>query len=297
MRARSVSSTLSLLAALLFPLPASAATTVSPGLGTLQAAIDAATPGAVLLLTGGSYVGPVVVDKPLNIACASICLIDANCEAAVALDIASDRVMLRGAGKHGSIQVFRGTDTQIRIANHSKVDLRAGVVGLKLSLNSCGTEQVGIEVSGTSSKVKLLDARGVNNPRAGLLLSGLAARPKVQVRRYSGDTNGSGILVENSAVGSKRGKSGITIDKSTFVDNAVGLAVVGSDGLRVTKSLFIANTGVVGAVGITLDATSDGAVVSKCEWDDRSGTGTSETDAGTGTCGFGNKGFGFPSCS
>lgn len=295
MRARSVSSSFFVLATMLSPVLALAATQVPPGTGTLQAAIDAAAPGAVLLLPGGSYVGPVVVDKPLHLLCATNCFIDANCEAPVALDIASDRVLLRAMGKDSSIQVFRGTDTQIRIANHAKIDLRRAF-GFKLSLNSCGTEQVGIEISGTSSKVKLRDALGVNNPHAGLLLSGLTSRPSVLVRTYSASENAAAIMVENSAVESKRGTSGITIDEATLVDNGVGIAVVGSDGLRVRKSLFVANAQMVNPVGIALDAASDGAVVSKSRWEDRSGTGTSETDAGTGSCGFSNVGFGFASC-
>lgn len=296
MRARSAFSAF-LLLALVSPTLALAVTVVPPGTGTLQAAIDAATPGAVLLMTGGDYVGPVVVDKPLAIVCATTCMIDANCEAPVALDIASDRVVVRALGKtDSSIQAIRGTDTQIRIANHSKVDLRR-TYGFKLAFNSCGTEQVGIEVSGTSSKVRLREAVGPNNPRAGVLLSGLSAHSNVQVTRASTADNGVGVLVENCATGSARGKARITIDKSTFVDNAVGIAVVGSDGLRLAKNVFIANSQMVGPVGITLDASSDGTVVSKSRWEDRSGTGTSETDAGTGNCGIGNEGFGLASCN
>lgn len=295
MRARSAFSTFLVLA--LAPAFARAATVVPPGTGTLQAAVDAATPGGVLVMTGGSYVGPVVVDKPLAIVCATSCLIDANCEAPVALDIASDRVVVRSVGRRDSnIQVFRGTDTQIRVANHSHVDLRR-THGFKLFFNSCGTEQVGIEVSGTSSKVRVRETLTPNNPHAGILLSGLSARSKVQVTGGYNADSAVGVLIENSAVGSARGKSRITVDKTTFVDNAVGIAVVGSDGLRLAKNVFIANTQMVGPVGITLDADSDGNVVSKSRWEDRSGTGTSETDAGTGNCGIGNEGFGLASCN
>jgi nitrous oxidase accessory protein NosD len=297
MRARFAVSTLFVLAISLPSVPALAATKVLPGTGTLQAAIDAAAPGAVLLLTGGDYVGPVVINKPLKIGCATGCNIDANCEAAVAIDVASDFVMLRGAGKKGNMQVFRGTDTQIRIANHSNVDVRGGVAAYKLAFNSCGTEQVGIEVSGTSSKVKLGFTLTDANPRAGILLSGLATRSKVQIRRGDSSFNATGIRVENCADGAQRAKSGISIDKMELVDNEVGIAVVGSDGLRVRNGLFVNNANdVVGAIGVTLDASSDGNVFFKSTWDDRAGDGTSETDAGTGNCGSSNEGFGFGPC-
>jgi hypothetical protein len=53
---------------------------------------------------------------------------------------------------------------------------------------------------------------------------------------------------------------------------------------------------VAGAVGVTLDAASDGNVFYKCRWVDHAGDGTSETDAGTGNCGSGNSGFGLGPC-
>ena len=40
---------------------------VSPGEGTLQAALDTAEPGAVLRLAPGIYPGPVVVDRTLTL--------------------------------------------------------------------------------------------------------------------------------------------------------------------------------------------------------------------------------------
>lgn len=275
---------------------AGAVTVVDPGVGTLQAAIDAASPGDALLLDDGTYVGPVVVDKPLRITCIGVCEIDANCEAPIALDIASDRVLIRSVDPRGVLSVMHGTDTQIRIANHTKVELRTRIGALKTFLDSCGTERVGIEVSGTSSKVKLLDVRTLFLQGPGLLLSGLAPRAGVKVVFFGGTENGAGIVVENSAVGSKRGASGITIDKATLVDNDVGIQVVGTDGLRVTRANFVTSVDHPGLIGITLDASSNRNVLSKSDWNDRSGTGTSEIDAGTGNCGFANDGFGFASC-
>lgn len=286
-----------LLAAIGSSSPTSAATMVDPGVGTLQAAIDAAAPGDALLLGAGTYVGPVVIDKPLRITCVGECYIDANCEAPIALDIASDRVLVRSAAPDGVLQIHRGTHTQIRIANHSKVDLRSRVSAVKLFLNSCGTEQVGIEVSGTSSKVKLLGVRAFNHLGAGLLLSGLAPRPGVKVGSFVGTENAAGIAVENSAVGSKRGASGILIDDALLVDNDIGIRVAGSDGLRVKRTLIVANADHPGLVGITLDAGSNRNVVAKSDWNDRSGTGTSIVDAGTANCGLSNVGFTLASCN
>jgi nitrous oxidase accessory protein NosD len=277
-------------------MPAGAGTVVDPGVGTLQAAIDAAAPGDSLLLNGGTYVGPVVVSKPLRITCLGECMIDANCEAPVALDIAADGVRLRSKDKTGVLQVFRGTHTQIRIANRRKIELRTHVVATKLFLSSCGTEQVGIEVSGTSSKVKLLDVRAIFLEGPGLLLSGLAPRSGVKVSRFIGTDNGVGIAVENSAVGAGLGKSGIDVDRAVLVDNDVAIRVVGSDGLRVKRALVVANEDRIGLIGISLDAASNRALVLKSDWNDRSGTGDAYVDAGTGTCGKNNDGFDVPAC-
>ena len=92
-----------------------AKTDVFPGNGTLQAAIDAASPGDTLILHSGpfsgTYSGPVVVDKDgltLRIAGdfpVTGVQIDADCAAPIALDIAADgiRVLggIRGEGRHG----------------------------------------------------------------------------------------------------------------------------------------------------------------------------------------------------
>ena len=151
-------------------------------------------------------------------------------------------------------------------------------------------------MSGTSSKIKILDARARFLQGPGLLLSGLSPRPGVKVTFFWGTENDAGIMVENSAVGSKRGGSGISIDKATLVDNDVGIRVVGTDGLSVKRANIAVSVDHLGLVGITLDASSNRNVVSKSDWNDRSHTGTSVTDAGTGNCGFANDGFGLASC-
>ena len=40
---------------------------VEPGTGTLAAAIAGATPGDVLVLSGGAYLGPVTIDRTLTL--------------------------------------------------------------------------------------------------------------------------------------------------------------------------------------------------------------------------------------
>ncbi len=276
--------------------PATAGIAVPPGTGTLQAAIDAAAPGANLVLGDGTYVGPVVVNKPLRITCVGGCYIDADCAAPIALDIAADGVLIRSAGNSGVLTVDRGTHTQIRIADHRKVELRTRIGAIKLFLGSCGTEQNGIEVSGTSSKVKLVDVRAFLNPGVGLLLSGLAARPAVKVSLFYGTENGTGIAVENSAVGAGLGRSGIDVDRATLVDDGVGIRVVGSDGLRVKRTLVVESADHAGLVGISLDAGSNRALVLHSDWVDHSGTGDAYVDAGTGSCGRRNAGFDLPTC-
>ena len=48
-------------------------------------------------------------------------------------------------------------------------------------------------------------------------------RPPVKLGLNFGLGNAAGIEVENSAVGSELGKSGIDIDKATLIDNGVGI--------------------------------------------------------------------------
>ena len=57
-----------LLIGLLLASPLAAAErAVAPGTGSLATAIAGAAPGDVLLLSGGTYAGPVVIDRPLTI--------------------------------------------------------------------------------------------------------------------------------------------------------------------------------------------------------------------------------------
>jgi nitrous oxidase accessory protein NosD len=70
---------------------------VLPGIGTLQAAIDTASPGDELRLADGIYTGAVVIDKSLEINCdgaTNLCIIDALCAAPIAVDVSADDVTI-----------------------------------------------------------------------------------------------------------------------------------------------------------------------------------------------------------
>jgi hypothetical protein len=274
------------------------ATDVPAGVGTLQAAIDAASPGDDLVLTGGTYVGPVVVNKPLRLSCVSplSCFLDANCEAPVALDIAADHVRVQSRGKIANFSVLRGATTQIRIADHRQVELRTRIVATVSEESPCGTEQTGIEVSGTSSNVKLVGTLSYDSPRAGILLSGLGLDARVQIKKCLGIDNGAGIAIEHSASGAKPGAAGIVIDHATLVANGIAVDVVDSDGIRIKRSTFRAGDASPPVTGVSFDGTSDGNRVVKCDSDPAPQT-LEFPDAGTNNCGQHNLNVALTPCS
>lgn len=277
--------------------PVWATTEVFPGAGTLQAAIAAASPGDQLLLHGGTYVGAVVVDKPLRLTCTgpTACAVDGNCEAPVAFDIAADHVLVRTVGNSTNFDVSRGTSTQIRIANHQKVELRTRVNTFVPVQSPCGTEQNGIEVSGTSHHVKLTDTRGIFHPGAGLVLSGLGPKAQVQVRSYVGLDNGVGMSIIGCAPGAKAGGAGIVIDRTTISENDVGIQVVNSDGVRIKRSGISIGNHPAPVVGLSFDGTSDNNRVTQCE-SQPSFMGITHPNDGTGNCGHLNTYIDLPAC-
>lgn len=284
----------------LFLLAASSAqaTDVPAGVGTLQAAIDAASPGDHLVLAEGTYVGPVVVNKPLRLSCVGVfsCVIDANCEAPVALDIVADHVRVQPRGKLASISVVRGTATQIRIADHGNVELRGRIVASVPEESPCGTEQTAIEVSGASSNVKLVGALTYDSPEAGILLSGLAVGAKVQIKKCLGIENGAGIAIRHSASGAKPGAAGIVIDQATLVANDVAVDVVDSDGIRIKRATLRRGNETPPVAGISFDATSGGNRVANCDSDPPPET-LGFPDAGTNNCGSHNLNVALTPCS
>ena len=97
----------------LWALPVQAAeVTVLPGPLTLSAAIAAAEPGDVLILTAGAY-GPAVVDKPLTLQGAGA-VIDGGGQGSV-LTVTADDVTIRGLTITGSGQRNEAIDAGIKV--------------------------------------------------------------------------------------------------------------------------------------------------------------------------------------
>jgi hypothetical protein len=227
-------------------------------------------------------------------------VIDGNCAASVALDIAADGVQVLGLNTDG-IEVTRGTSTEVRIANHRNVKLQNLLVTPALQLPACGTEQNGVEVSGTSTKVKLLSVQGEFMPGAGIYFDGLGVGAGVQLKSAGpftvtpgGDGNGIGILVQDCASGALLGKSGIEIKKCAFGTNSVAeIRLVNSDGVTIKNSFLGVGNG-SGIIGIDLDATSANNHIQSNTWNGGM-TSTAFVNDGPGNCGGGNN-FTVPPC-
>lgn len=287
---------------------------VFPGNGTLQAAINAASEGSRLTMHPGTYNGAVVVSKRLTIECLHTepndggCLIDAQCLAPIAVDIAADKVNLKlskkkisGAGG-GPLVVARGTSTGIRIdtrniAKLSRVQVLNSYAGV-----ACGTEQAGLEISGTSYGIKVDESYFPAEALAGVHVSGLGLGSKLQIKRMqtSVGPNRAGVLIENSGAGALLGKSGISVAESVFGivgPNATGVRLVNSDGVRFLKNAMSVNPlPEFALVGYSLDAASDRNLFLKNTWFDPESDETPYADSGTGNCGKDN-GFSVPPCS
>jgi hypothetical protein len=242
-----------LLLAALPSLAGGATINVAPGVGTLQAAIDAANPGDVLKLVPGimgdpitSYVGPVVVSKRVRIQGGKVVsVIDAGCANAVALDVAADDVQLR------NLAIIGGTTTGLRVAGRTGVKLQDMGIFTGAAGEFCQPTGAGIELDGVV-RLSLKDVRASRFPIA-TSVAHLAAGAHVKLDRCGGDGNPTlvtGVLISDVQPGTLK----LTTCQSAFASDA-GIVLQSADGVRVQRSLIAGFPG--STRGIVVDADSD----------------------------------------
>ncbi len=95
---------------------------VAPGQGTLATAIAGATPGDVLILTAGRYLGAVVIDRPLTLTGEADAIIDGNGNGTVvtidAADVTVSNLTVTGSGMDSQaldagIKILRNADRAV----------------------------------------------------------------------------------------------------------------------------------------------------------------------------------------
>jgi len=122
---------------LLFSTPLAAAEVlVTPGAGTLDAAIAGASPGDVLVLSGGAYTGPVTIDRTLTLTGDGTATIDGQGSGTVVTIAASD-VVLTGLQVTGSGADHTEIDSGIKIVKGAD---RARIEGNRLTDNLHGVD-------------------------------------------------------------------------------------------------------------------------------------------------------------
>ena len=109
---------------------------VMPGEGTLAAAIAGATPGDVLLLSGGAYLGPVTIDRTLTLQGDGTATIDGGGRGTV-ITITGDDVILTDLHVTGSGKVNQDIDAGIKIVKGAD---RARIEGNRLTDNMHGID-------------------------------------------------------------------------------------------------------------------------------------------------------------
>ena len=255
---------------------------VPPGIGTLQVAIDAASPGDELHLLGGIYTGAVVVDKSVGIYCyavTNLCVIDAICTAPIVVDVGATDVTI--ASKNGMIFIIGATATEMRIADSYNVKLTNLQLGLA-HLTPCGTEATGLEIA-ASDKVKAFNV--VSGHAA--YIHDIAAGAHVTLGRltqfFNDDFSGAAVLIENSS-GTVQILKGFYGTGSDGADpDEVIFQLTNSDGVRI-KSSTLSTSGDPGVVGILLDASSDKNRISRNRWVDDMNGAVPYVDNGTHNC-------------
>jgi len=227
---------------------------VTPGVGTLQAAIDAASPGDVLKLAPGSpidptsfYAGAVIVNKRVKIQGGAVAaMIAAGCANAVALEIAADGVQLR------NLAIAGGATTGLRVAGRSGVKLQDLGILAGVPSELCRPSGAGIELDGVV-RLSLRDVRAHGFPIA-TSVANLVANARVTLNRCGGDgppTLTTGVLIVNVQPGVLR----LTNCQFAFASDA-GILLQNADGVRVQRNLIAGLPATTR--GVVVDADSDG---------------------------------------
>lgn len=109
---------------------------VEPGAGTLAAAIAGADPGDVLLLSGGAYLGPVIIDRTLTLQGDGRATVDGAGQGTV-ITITGDDVVLTGLHVTGSGTDHTEIDSGIKIVKGAD---RSRIEGNRLTDNLHGVD-------------------------------------------------------------------------------------------------------------------------------------------------------------
>lgn len=109
---------------------------VMPGDGTLAAAIAGADPGDVLVLSGGAYLGPVVIDRTLALRGDGSAIIDGQGQGTV-VTLTADDVVLTGLTVTGSGKANADIDSGIKVVKGAD---RARIEGNRLIDNMHGID-------------------------------------------------------------------------------------------------------------------------------------------------------------
>lgn len=261
-------------------LAAAAVVHVPPGVGTLQAAIDSASPGDVLRLERSTYldpstyyVGAVSVTKKLKIRGKLGTRIDAGCTDAVGVEILADEVQLTDAAISG------GVTHGLRVAGRSRVKLKNMGV-----FDHCSATGAGIELDAVQ-KLSLYNVRSQSFP-IGTEVANLAADAAVKLAWCGG--NGTiygdmetGVLIRNVAAGALE-----LVKCQAGYASYAGIVLEGADGVSVRGSLIIGlGTGST-SLGIEVEADSDENLFQHnfLRWNQ-----TDVVDDGMGNCWRGNQ--------
>jgi nitrous oxidase accessory protein NosD len=257
---------------------------VAPGVGTLQAAIDAASPGDELRLIDGTYTGAVVVNKSLKIYCyadatSNPCLIDAACGAPIAVDVAADAVSITHKRGFHLVQIIGGTTTELRIANSENVLIYNVFLDQAFQL-ACGTETTGLEIAASDGvRVQYSDSGH------GAYIHDIAPGARVTFKSsqfFNDDLTGASLLIENSSGKVKIQKGSYATGSDGAAPNEICVHLVNSDGVKLQKNTL--STSDSGVTGFLLDATSDGNTLTKNRWADANNGAMPYVNNGTDNC-------------
>jgi nitrous oxidase accessory protein len=173
---------------------------VAPGKGTLATAIAGAAPGDVLILTGGAYLGPVILDRSLTLQGDGTATVDGQRQGTV-ITVTGDDVLLTGLHVTGSGADNQAIDSGIKVVKGAD---RTRIEGNRLTDNMHGVDIHG----GRDTVIRGNIIEGRQNPRMNERGNGFYV------------WNSPGTVIENNQV--RWGRDGIFANaskKNTFRNN------------------------------------------------------------------------------
>jgi nitrous oxidase accessory protein len=213
---------------------------------SLQAALDAASPGAVFRLAPGVYPGPVIIRHPVTLWGPSGAIIRSTGEGRTVL-VESDNAAIEGLTVDGSGDRYDKTDSAVYVRGRNDtvrgVTIRNALYGIVIDSSEGLTVEdnhiVGNPATPLGIRGDAIRCWGVRNS---LIAGNVIENSRDLIVWFSPRVRVVGNFVRNGRYGTHfMYSNGGVVEDNRYLNDVVGVFVMYSDDIRIARNLFAGN--------------------------------------------------------